>query len=67
MASFIQERFRGADRAEARRNARNYWIANRERLGLTLAQFSERCVVVGRGETILFVSRELRRDDVVQA
>lgn len=60
MANIIQRKFCGRDREEARREARRYWEDNRDSLGLSLREFCDRCVSIGRhGEMIVFVDRDL--------
>lgn len=60
MSNMIQCKFRGRDREEARREARRYWEENRDNLGLSLREFCDRCVSIGRnGDIILFVDRDL--------
>jgi hypothetical protein len=61
MPNIIQRKFCGRDREDARREARRYWEENRDMLGLSLREFCDRCVSIGRhGETIVFVDRDLQ-------
>lgn len=59
MAQLVMQRFSGRTKEDASRLARDYWKRNQQQLGLTFDEYCRRCVPVGRGEVILFVSRDL--------
>jgi len=50
-------RFRGRNRTDAKRKALNFWYSNRDRLELSVKDFSERLVMDPDGRTIIFTNR----------
>ncbi len=46
--------FMGDSLADAKRKALNYWYIHRDRLKLSVREFSEHLVLMGDGKTILF-------------
>ena len=47
-------RFRGRNRADAKRKALNFWYVNQQRLGLSLGAFSAQCRLLEDERTIVF-------------
>ena len=47
-------RFRGRNRADAKRKALNYWYVNQASLRLSLQQFSSHCRLLDDDRTIVF-------------
>lgn len=57
MAHIIQQRFSGRDRADAWRQAIQWYTAHQAELGLSRDQFVDHCVCIGRGTTVVYTSR----------
>lgn len=47
-------RFNGRTRADAKRRALAYWVANQERLQMTFKDFLSACTMTPDGTTIVF-------------
>ena len=52
-------RFRGRNRADAKRKALNFWYINQSRLRLNLRDFSAQCRLLSDEKTIVFYSETL--------